>query len=292
LIYVLPQLVVGLDQTIVKIAAATLFIIGPIGTVVNVLPSVEQAESGLRALNALEQRLDSVAVGQKVEESATHFDSFQSLTVQNALFQYPGEEGFLCGPWSLSARAGEVVFLVGGNGSGKSTVLKLLTGLYPLASGLIEVNGARLGPADTPALGELFTTVFTDFHLFDQLYGLEEVDPEAVRALLERMGLRDKVSFAEGRFSTLSLSTGQRKRLALVVALLEDKPIYIFDEWAADQERAFRDEFYHHILKELAARKKLVIAVTHDERYLHLADRVITFEAGRIISDRREGAPA
>lgn len=287
LVFVLPHFVADLDQSIVKLAAATLFVVGPISTVVNVLPSVEQAQSGLRALSALEARLDQAldAVGQPAPPLS--LEPFERLEVHNATFSYRdsrGEAGFTSGPWSLDARPGEVIFVVGGNGAGKSTLLKLLTGLYPLAAGSISVNGRPI--PDGQPLGELFAGVFFDFHLFDRLYGLEEVDPQAVRALLVRMGLRGQVDYEGGKFTTLHLSTGQRKRLALIVALLEDKPIYIFDEWACDQDKAFRDEFYRRILPELRQRNKLVIAVTHDERYFEIADRVLKLESGCVVEGK------
>lgn len=276
LVFVLPVLVSGVDQSLVKLATASLFLLGPISTVVNVLPSVEQAESGLRALVALEERLDKVVAS----EDPVLFEKLDEIRVTDATFRYfhDGEVSFTSGPWSLTVKPGEVIFLVGGNGSGKSTALKMLTGLYPLASGSIEVNGVAV-----KSESELFGGVFADFHLFDRLYGLEQVDPEVVRAWLERMGLADKVRFEDGRFTNLALSTGQRKRLALIAALLEDRPVYVFDEWAADQDKHFRDEFYLRILPELKARNKAVIVVTHDDRYWHLADRVVRLESGRML---------
>lgn len=289
LVFVLPQFVADLDQTIIKLTAACLFIIGPINTVVNILPSVDQAESALTALSLLEERLESIEDSLAEEnEDAPLFEQFEKLQFTDAVFHYRADDGevtFTSGPWSLSAKPGELIFLVGGNGSGKSTVLKLLTGLYPLESGTIELNESELAPDILRPLREMYSGVFSDFHLFDRLYGLEGVEPAEVQTMIERMELKDKVCYEDGRFSTLSLSTGQRKRLALIVALLEDKPVYVFDEWAADQDKHFRDEFYHKILPDLAARKKTVFVVTHDDRYWHLADRVIKLDRGRFVQE-------
>jgi putative ATP-binding cassette transporter len=134
---------------------------------------------------------------------------------------------------------------------------------------------------------ELFGTVFGDFHLFDRLYGMEDVDEARVKALLEEMGLSEKTRFEKGRFTDLNLSTGQRKRLALAVALLEDKEILVFDEWAADQDPHFRQYFYHVVLKRLKAEGKTILAVTHDDRYWPVADRVIKMDYGVIVDDCR-----
>jgi ABC-type siderophore export system, fused ATPase and permease components len=104
------------------------------------------------------------------------------------------------------------------------------------------------------------------------------------QALLAALQLTQKVTLKEGKFSTLALSTGQRKRLALLVAWLEDRPFYLFDEWAADQDPAFREVFYHQLLPALTARGKAVVVITHDDRYFHLADRCLKLEWGQLVN--------
>ena len=126
----------------------------------------------------------------------------------------------------------------------------------------------------------MFSTVFTQFHLFDRLYGLDGVADEEIMAILESLQIADKTRVENGRFTNLELSTGQRKRLALAICLLEDRDILVFDEWAADQDPHFRRHFYEVVLPELKARGKTIIAATHDDRFWHLADRVIRMEYG------------
>src|SRR5439155_24753682 len=133
------------------------------------------------------------------------------------------------------------------------------------------------------AYRSLFATVFADFHLFDRLYGLRDVDPARVQALLETMDIASKTSFRDGAFTNLDLSTGQRRRLAFVAALLEDKPVYVLDELAADQDSDFRRRFYEELLPSLKARGKTLIVVSHDERFFHVADRVLAMEDGRFV---------
>ncbi len=128
----------------------------------------------------------------------------------------------------------------------------------------------------------MFSAIFHDFHLFDRLYGLKEVDGQRVNDLLKVMRLDNKLKFDGKKFSTLDLSAGQKKRLAMAVAIMEDKPIYVFDEWAADQDPQFRRYFYETLLPSFKAQGKTVIAVSHDDRYFHVADRVINLEYGRI----------
>jgi len=207
---------------------------------------------------------------------------FKELKYENILFHYEkdNERYFSVGPVSLKIRPGKVIFIVGGNGSGKSTLLNLLTGLYPLKSGHIFLNGKR---SEINACRPLFSLIPYDFHLFDRLYGLEKTDSKRVNELLKCMKLDKKVEYQSSTFSTLKLSTGQKKRMAMLVALLEDKPIYVFDEWAADQDPEFRKYFYEDLLPSLKAKGKTIIAVTHDDRYFHMADEVVKLEHGLIV---------
>jgi putative ATP-binding cassette transporter len=199
---------------------------------------------------------------------------------------------FRVGPVNLTFRPGELVFIVGGNGSGKTTLAKVLTGLYEPEGGTIELDGKPIGFAERAAYRQRFTAVFNDFHLFDALLGI--VDPNAAsrsqadaraNALVAKLALDHKVQVVNGAFSTRELSTGQRKRLALVIAYLEDRPFYLFDEWAADQDPQFKAVFYEQLLPELRSRGKTVLVISHDDRYFHLADRVLKLDNGSIVSE-------
>jgi putative ATP-binding cassette transporter len=174
------------------------------------------------------------------------------------------------------------LFLVGGNGSGKTTLLKLITALYPPDEGGIRVDDLVIGPTNAQSYRNLFSAIFSDFHLFEKLHGLGDATPERVNELLRRMELSDKTAFEGGRFTNINLSTGQRKRLALVVAYLEDKPVYLFDEVAADQDPHFRRYFYETMLPELKAKGRTIVVVSHDDRYFHLADRVLKMDDGKL----------
>jgi len=207
------------------------------------------------------------------------------ITLRGVTYQYAPHDdrtGFTVGPCDFEISPGEVVFLTGANGSGKSTFVKLLCGLYPRHGGELLVDGEPLPMDPGPAWRSQFSTVFAEPALFERLYGLEDVDPARVTALLEQMQLGHKVVFEAGHFSTIELSTGQRKRLALVVALLAERPIYVFDEWAADQDPHFREAFYRQILPSLRARGKAVVAVTHDDDAFDVCDRRLHFDQGQV----------
>ena len=179
---------------------------------------------------------------------------------------------------------------MGGNGSGKTTFVRLLTGLYAPTSGDILVNGRRIEAAGRQRYRTLFGALFTDYHLFDRLYGLRTIDPERVADLLRTMRLEWKAHLDRDRFSTTALSHGQRKRLALTATLLEDKPVHMFDEFAVDQDPAFRRFFYEEMLVDLRRRGKTIVAVTHDDRYFGVADRVLRMADGRFVEGDLQGS--
>jgi putative pyoverdin transport system ATP-binding/permease protein len=199
------------------------------------------------------------------------------------------KESFTLGPIDLTLRAGEIVFVVGANGSGKTTLAKLLTGLYLPQAGEIRLDGEAVTASTRDWYSQHFGAIFSDFFLFDRLVGVSK-DGRAAE-LLSAFRIGDKVEIMDESLSTTtSLSLGERKRLALVLVSLEDRPIYVFDEWSAEQDPAFKDVFYKEILVDLRARGKLIIVISHDDRYFDVADRMLTLERGR--SPTLVGRPA
>ncbi|MCX7365337.1 MAG: cyclic peptide export ABC transporter [Alphaproteobacteria bacterium] len=292
-ILILPGYFSGQTDVIYKIVTAVIFCVGPVSGITGISHMFVRADVGLGHVYRLEERLDEGARRESagVESVPARFRDFRTIALEGVEFQYEGARGdisFAVGPWNIELHRGEMVFLRGGNGSGKSTALKLLCGLYRPTAGCIVVDEVAVDEASLQQYRELFSAIFTDFHLFDRLHGLEAVDPAAVRTLIDRMELTGKVDFVDGRFSTLDLSTGQRKRLAMIAALLEDREICVFDEWAADQDAHFRDVFYRELLPELKRQGRTIVAVTHDDRYWHVADRVITLDLGMIVSTEAE----
>lgn len=277
-----------------------LFMLVPLDGLLNNIPTLNAARLSLA-------RIESVLAGFEaprrpaqtpaVKGAAASPSSFQRLALRNVTHAYMHEREerlFSLGPIDLSFTPGEIVFIVGGNGSGKTTLAKLIAGLYEPETGTVEVDGACVDAASRPAYRERFSAVFNDFHLFDTLLGIgdatgahgAEIDDRA-NTLLAKLALDHKVRVEHGAFSTRALSTGQRKRLALVVAYLEDRPFYLFDEWAADQDPSFKAVFYEQLLPELRARGKTVVVVTHDDRYFGNADRIVKLENGAIVSEAR-----
>ncbi len=287
-IFLLPRLITIASGDMLKVMMTVLFIIGPLGTVVMGIQSLAKSNVAVGNMVLLEQRLDHFMQG-RADDGAPPAEppAFREIRMEAITFHYvdrDGNEVFRVGPLEFGFRRGEMVFVMGGNGSGKTTFLKLLTGLYPPDSGRLLVDGAVMGPGGMRAYRARFSAIFSDFYLFRKLYGLRNVDAETVQRLLVQFRIQDKTAFAGDRFTNLDLSTGQRKRLAMIVALLEDRPIYVFDEWAADQDPDFRRYFYEELIPGLVARGKTIVAVTHDDRYMSAADRVVKMELGQIVS--------
>jgi putative ATP-binding cassette transporter len=239
----------------------------------------------LENLSELEAQLDEVII-EIYSQQQPITSNFKEIQLDKATFSYPNQYGkplFSIGPINLEIKKGEMVFIVGGNGSGKSTLLKLLTGLYYPTTGSLNLNCDQIEKTQYASYRELFAIIFTDFHLFDKLYGLSNIDDKQVKELLRLMQLEQKTKYRQGKFTQLDLSTGQKKRLAFVTAILENRSIYIFDELAADQDPQFRKYFYEVILPDLKQQGKTIIAVTHDDKYFHIADRILKMQSGQLI---------
>ncbi len=258
-------------------AMVFLYMIVPIETALAALPGLTLTQVALKRIYAMQQQLPP----EQTTFGAPPL-SFHQLELRDITYQH---EAFQLGPLIVQFRPGELVYLTGGNGSGKTTLARLLTGLYQADNGQLLLDGEVINDTNRARYRQLFSAVFNDFHLFEDLQGIDNTRwNDEAHALLDALQLSRKVTLVEGSFSTLALSTGQRKRLALLVAWLEDRPFYLFDEWAADQDPAFREVFYHQLLPALKARGKTVLVITHDDRYFHLADRCLKLELGQLVS--------
>ncbi len=205
------------------------------------------------------------------------------LSLDGVCYQYPDEDderGFAFGPVTIAFPPATITFILGGNSSGKTTLMKLLAGLYTPGLGDIHLGSDAVSPSE---LRESVSAIFADPYIFDRLYGWSDADPEMVNGLLADMGIAGRTRFVDGRFTSLDLSTGQRKRLAWVVAMIEARPILLLDQWAADQDPEFREHFYRVMLPALRAAGRTVIAVTNDDRYYDAADRLIHFDDGMVV---------
>ena len=297
IVFALPVVSPNDAAIIAPASALLLFITGPLIEIVSILNVMVRTNNCIQNIIQIENDLDELgrkkdAIEQEHPANAEPA-AFETLACKDATFAYHDEESgssFKLGPINFELKRNEIVFIVGGNGSGKSTFLKMLTTLYRMEEGSIYLNGEVLSEENTVAYRNLFSPIFVDFHLFEKLYGHSDNERERVDALLEEMALNKVTGIENGRITKRDLSTGQRKRLGLALSILEDKPVLIFDEVAADQDPYFRKYFYETVLPKLQKDGKTVLAVTHDDKYFSTADRVLKMEYGSISPYETEAA--
>jgi putative ATP-binding cassette transporter len=288
ILFLLPAVQMVNPHTLRGYVLVTLYLMGPLAGVMGTMAVFGRVNV---ALEKVENLGVSLATHPNEETprgrpgNVSEFERLQLARVTHSYHQEKEDRNFMIGPISLDFRSGELVFLVGGNGSGKSTLAKIITGLYPPESGGIFLDGRPITNENRDDYRQLFSAVFTDFYLFEDLLGLDAVNLDAqARDYLVQLHLHHKVKIENGAFSTTALSQGQRKRLALLTAYLEDRPFYLFDEWASDQDPLFKELFYTQLLSDLKSRGKTVLVITHDEKYFHLADRLLKLEDGKLLS--------
>jgi putative ATP-binding cassette transporter len=287
LVFVLPHFQSQSGQTLTTATLIILYLVSPITETMALLPLLRQAAV---ALSRILQLGDVLNV--RREHDTTTPDPFFGhappyLELKGVRHKYSRDDqdgDFMLGPMDLSVAQGELLFITGGNGSGKTTLAMLILGLYEPQAGEIVFRGTAVNQANIAHYRRKFSAVFSDFHLFEHLLG-DDQEGLQTRAThyIKAFGMAQKVTVENGKFSALKLSTGQRKRLALISSYLDDRPIYLFDEWAADQDPAFKAVFYTELLPELKRHGKTVIVITHDDHYFGSADRIIKLTDGRLL---------
>lgn len=293
LLFILPQTgLMNLEQS-VKIVAITLFSTIPLIGLLSFMPMAARSAFIVQGLESFEASLDLMRDDFGVAPETP--GEFTGISIENASYSYPDSNGgtrpFTVNVDSFRLDPGELVILRGGNGSGKSTFMRVLSGLERFTSGDILLNGRLASDLGGVFYRSFFSILLPDFHLFGGLYGVN-ASPERVQSLLDRMALSGKVSYdgETGKFSNVLLSSGQRKRLALVCVILENRPVLLFDEVAADFDHHFREVFYRELLPELKAEGRTILVISHDDRYFSVADRVLTLRYGRFVQDHEMAA--
>lgn len=293
LFFVLPRWVEVSRGELTAYTLALLYMRTPLQGLLDLFPQLSRVDVALERVRKLGISLESERrpASPPPPSAAASWKRIELAGVTYSYGRAGSDRRFTVGPIDLTLEPGEILFLVGGNGSGKTTLAKLLLGLYTPDTGEVRLNGRPVGEADRELYRSHFTAVFSDFYLFDRLLGLEGFRMnERAREYLAQLGLDHKVRIERGMFSTTELSQGQRKRLALLVAYLEDRPVYLFDEWAADQDPAFKKVFYFQLLPELKNRGKAVVVISHDDHYYGVADRIVKLDEGKVDEELPEAA--
>jgi len=277
------------NEELVGVIMALLYITGPISAILNFIPQISISRVSMQRVTQLFQEIPAEAVAEP-QVSAQPWDLVRFEQVSYRHGGKDDSEGFRVGPLSLEFKKGEITFVVGGNGSGKSTLCKLLTLHYRASSGTVRFGDQAITDDSIGAYRQSISAIYSDYHLFSKILGTADARLEAtIDHYLKALHLDRKVRYSDGKFSTLALSDGQRRRMALLVSLIDNKELYLFDEWAADQDPTFKAVFYDEILPALKSSGKAVVAITHDDRYFHMADQLIVMEEGDVVRvDRRD----
>jgi putative ATP-binding cassette transporter len=280
-VYVIPVS----PASLTGIAFLMLFLAQPLSGLLGCAPRLRSASISLQRIFSLQDSFRSdVVVGARAPR-AMFTAPVKTLELSGIFYRPARRHGteFELGPIDLKINVGEIVFLTGGNGSGKSTLGLVILGLYRPQSGVIRMNGIEIDENNIDEYRQQFSAVFPDGYTFERVLSPDELHLSGrVESYLTKMKLDNKTFVADGKFSNVDLSTGQRKRIALIAAFLDDADVYVFDEWAADQDPEFRSLFYRSLLPELKARGKIVVAITHDDSYFSYADRIINLDSGKI----------
>lgn len=281
---VLPFILHFEKELITTYVIATLFLWGPFSNIIAGIPRAINAKISWKRIQNFLREADISDDLLLESETFKRVSTVDKLEVRDVYFNYQingatDDISYGIGPINFEVNQGDIVFIIGGNGSGKTTFLKILTGLYTPDSGNVLVNDKAI---DSKVLGEYFSVIFSDFYLFKKIYGINPERLDQVYEWLEMFGLSKKVQITDGAYSTIDLSKGQRKRLAILKSYLEDRPIYFFDECAADLDPDFKDFFYNELLKKMRDEGKLLIVITHDDKYFDMANKVYKMEMGTI----------
>jgi putative ATP-binding cassette transporter len=290
LVVLLPKLGNFSRETLTGYIITILYLMGPLAGVLSSISVFSRASVSLGRVETMgmslaQQSTENTPITPDIK-TCPAFEELELINVTHSYRHERDDSHFTLGPIDLTLRKGDLVYLVGGNGSGKSSLAKIICGLYPPETGQIRLNGKLITDKNRDDFRQLFSAIFSDFYLFESLMGLQTVNLDAqAKDYLELLHLSHKVKVVDGALSTTSLSQGQRKRLALMTAYLEDRPFYLFDEWASDQDPIFKEIFYTRLLPELKARGKTVLVITHDDKYFDLADRIIKLDVGKIVGE-------
>ena len=288
-VFFMPILSPSSTPDISRIMIAVIFLLGPISAVVQTFQQVTTAQFALESINEFQTKMRDRAMRHSAgDTSQTPTAEFKLLEMKDVTYRHGGEDGFEISGIDLSLEKQEIVFMTGGNGSGKTTLLRVLTGLYPRREGEMMLNGELLPNEIPQSYRNLFATVFADFHVFPEPYGLSDAGMALFEDWLKLLGIRDKFGEDLRTIDPDQLSTGQKKRLGLALALAEDRPVLILDEWAADQDPETRRDFYLKILPALRESGKTILAATHDENYFEYCDRHFHMASGKLTTEEHD----
>lgn len=231
-----------------------------------------------------------------IEKGERHVaDKPHTIEFKNVDFTYPNTEVQVLKNVSLTLSAGEHLSVVGLNGAGKTTFVKLLCRLYDPTAGEILLDGVNISEYDYKEYMQLFSPVFQDFKLFafsmkENIVLGDDVEKEAVLPLVGQVGLEEKVSSMEKGLDTMLFkfyeedgiepSGGEQQKLAIARALYKKSPVVILDEPTAALDPVAEYDIYRQF-EELVGGKTAVY-ISHRLSSCKFCDRIAVFSDGRV----------
>lgn len=273
------------QELAVQFIALLLFILPSFIKVIGFFNEIKDAENALDQINELDADISKSMVVPTEELTYIPQKGEPIITLKGFQYAYnESEHGFKLGPVDLQLFDNQITVINGGNGSGKTTIFNLIAGLYESNGGEMFFQDKKITNDNIRSYRDLFCTYFTDSPVFDSLDHVSKENMEKGERYIKLLELEGKTTISTTTIAQTNLSFGQRGRLNLLRLLLEDRPIYMLDEWAANQDLHFKEKFYEEIIPELKKLGKTVILITHDDRFYHIADRVVTMRNGMIDS--------
>lgn len=224
------------------------------------------------------------------------FDKESIIEFRNVSFKYPGSENYILKNFNITIRGGETLCIVGENGSGKSTFIKLLTRLYWPESGDILLNGINISEYNYNKYQQLFAPVFQDFVRYymtiekniilaknnNKVFLDDVCEKSGLLSLLKNLpkGLQTQVEKLIDEEGFIP-SGGEDQRIAIARAVYHDAPFYLLDEPTAALDPIAENEIYTQFKNMVS--DKTAILITHRLSAVQLADKIAVFENGNII---------
>lgn len=270
------------QPVITQFVVVMIFILPSFIRIIVFFNELKKVENAIEQINELSEDLNDVApiINSKNIDSKKR-DPLLSL--ENIEYQYgENKTGFKLGPISATINTNEIVIINGGNGSGKTTLFNIIVGLFQPHKGKIKYKGEVLTFDNIQSYRNKLCCHFTDSPVFDDISYISEAKFKKSDYFIDQLELKGKTNLSFFRISDFNLSFGQKSRLNLMRLLIEDKSIFILDEWAANQDVHFKEKFYLEIIPKLKKEGKTVILISHDDKYYSIADKVISLRNGQI----------
>ena len=247
----------------------------------------------IRAIQYITPMIEIMSVKETEDEGKELLEEIESITFSHVFFKYPKTENYILEDVSFTIHQGEKISVVGLNGAGKTTIVKLLCRLYSVSSGEILINHIPIENYQRQSYLERISAVFQDYKLF--LYSIRENilpngETTQVKKICEDVGIMEKIEELPNQYeSTLSksyeedgveLSGGQQQKLVIARALAKTSDLLILDEPTSALDPLAETEIYENF--NALAKEKTAIYISHRLSSSVFCDKILVLDAGKV----------